>query len=114
MRHFLTQKRPSTASSIADAIGLKDENVFFLCEQDGNVPREDGHAYGLYYHDRRYLNGYEFRLDGKPAPALGGSATPGFMGTFELFNQEMKTPDEITIKKSKSAFDGPVSSMAKI
>ena len=100
-QHFLTQKRPTAASSIADAIVLKDENIFFLCEQDGNVPVEDGHAYGLYYHDCRYLNGYEFRLDGKPAPALGGSATPGFMGTFELFNQEMKTPDETTIKKEQ-------------
>jgi glycogen debranching enzyme len=100
-QHFLTQKRPTTASSIADAIVLKDENVFFLCEQDGNVPTEDGHGYGLFYHDCRYLNGYEFRLDGQPAPALGGSATPGFMGTFELFNREMKTPDGTTIKKEQ-------------
>ncbi|WHZ25479.1 MAG: Glycogen debranching enzyme [Nitrospira sp.] len=100
-QHFLTQKRPTAASSIADAIVLKDENVFFLCEQDGNVPVEEGHAYGLYYHDCRYLNGYELRLDGKPAPALGGSATPGFMGTFELFNQEMKIPDGATIKKEQ-------------
>lgn len=100
-QHFLTQKQPTTVSGTADAIVLKDENVFFLCQQDGNVPIEEGHAYGLYYHDCRYVNGYEFRLDGKLAPALGGSATPGFMGTFELFNQEIKTADGTTIKKEQ-------------
>ena len=36
--HFLAQKRPTTASSIADAIVIKDDNVFFITQPDGNVP----------------------------------------------------------------------------
>jgi glycogen debranching enzyme len=97
--HFLAQKRPTTASSIADAIVLKDDNVFFVAQPDGNVPVEGGHGYGLYYHDCRFLNGYEFRLSGSLAPALGASATPGFMGQFELTNPDVQTSDGKSVKK---------------
>ena len=98
---FLTQKRPTTASSIADAIVMKDDNVFLVTQPDGNVPLQGGHGYGLYYHDCRYLNGYEFQLAGNPIPALVGSAVHGFMGTFELSNPELTMPRGEKIKKEE-------------
>ncbi|HKN88133.1 MAG TPA: glycogen debranching N-terminal domain-containing protein, partial [Nitrospiraceae bacterium] len=97
--HFLAQKRPTTASSIADAIVIKDDNVFFIAQPDGNVPVEGGHGYGLYYHDCRFLNGYEFRISGSLAPALGASATAGFMGQFELTNPDLHTSNDKDVKK---------------
>jgi len=98
-QHFLAQKRPTTASSIADAIVIKDDNVFFIAQPDGNVPLEDGHGYGLYYHDCRFLNAYEFRISGSLVPALGASATAGFMGQFELTNPGLKTSGGKDVKK---------------
>jgi len=97
--HFLAQKRPTTASSIADAIVIKDDNVFFITQPDGNVPVEGGHGYGLYYHDCRFLNAYEFRISGSLVPALGASATAGFMGKFELTNPDFTTSDGKSVKK---------------
>lgn len=99
-QHFLAQKRPMTASSIADAIVIKDDNVFFIAQPDSNVPVEGGHGYGLYYHDCRFLNAYEFRISGSLAPALGASATAGFMGQFELTNQDLKTSGGKDVKKT--------------
>ena len=98
-QHFLAQKRPTTASSIADAIVIKDDNVFFIAQPDGNVPVEGGHAYGLYYHDCRFLNAYEFRIAGSLAPALGASASAGFMGQFELTNPDLHTSNDKDVKK---------------
>jgi glycogen debranching enzyme len=97
--HFLAQKRPTTASSIADAIVMKDDNVFFITQPDGNVPLEGGHGYGLYYHDCRFLNAYELRISESLAPALGASATAGFMGKFELTNPDLKTSGGKSVKK---------------
>jgi len=61
-RQVLNQGRPSIIRSIADAVVIKSENVFFLTRPDGNVPLGDSHGYGLYYHDCRFLNGYELAL----------------------------------------------------
>ena len=49
---------------IAHAIVIKDENIFFLAEPSGDVPLGGEHGLGLYYHDCRYLDGYELRLAG--------------------------------------------------
>ncbi|MEW6299408.1 MAG: glycogen debranching N-terminal domain-containing protein, partial [Thermodesulfobacteriota bacterium] len=60
----LTQGEPSIVHSITDAVVVKDGDLFFLTTPDGIVPLEDGHGYGLYYHDCRFLNGYELDLGG--------------------------------------------------
>jgi hypothetical protein len=59
-QRVLTKRTPSTVSSIADAIVIKDEDLFFLARPDGRVPSEDAHGYGLYYHD--------CRVDGATSP----------------------------------------------
>lgn len=97
--HFLAQKRPTTAGSIADAIVIKENNVFLIAQPDGNVPLEGGHGYGLYYHDCRFLNAYEFRISGMLAPALGASAIAGFMSRFELTNPDLNTSGGKSVEK---------------
>src|SRR3990170_2592305 len=51
------RETPSLTPGIADAIVMKDGNLFFLCGPDGSVPLKNVHALGLYYHDCRYLRG---------------------------------------------------------
>src|SRR6188768_3049643 len=61
-KETLTKERPAKADSLADAIVIKNENVFFVARPDGNVPLMNSHGMGLYYHDCRYVNGYEMEL----------------------------------------------------
>jgi 5-deoxy-D-glucuronate isomerase len=41
---------PATVGGIADAVVIKDQDVFFLSKPDGSVPINGQHGYGLYYH----------------------------------------------------------------
>ncbi len=67
----LTQGRASVVRGISDAVVLKDGDSFFLAQADGQVPLGGTHGYGLYYHDCRYLHGYELELaDTAPNPLV--------------------------------------------
>ncbi len=78
---------------IADAVVVKDDEVFFLCPPSGSIPLTEDHGYGLFYHDCRYLNGYELRLSGLSPTALASSAAIGFEATLQLTNPEFEVPD---------------------
>jgi hypothetical protein len=41
----------SIKGSVAEALVIKNGNLFFLSEPDGAVPLAPGHGFGLYYHD---------------------------------------------------------------
>ncbi|HKX28954.1 MAG TPA: glycogen debranching N-terminal domain-containing protein [Blastocatellia bacterium] len=75
------------------AVVIKNEDIFFLCEPDGSVPLEAGHGFGLYYHDCRYLSGYELRLGGRRAERLVCTADRGFQAVLGLSNPEIKMPN---------------------
>src|SRR5689334_15096121 len=85
-RRVVQRGRASTTSSIAHAVVIKHDELFFLCDPNGDVPMNESHGLGLYYHDCRYLNGYELRLGNTPADRLAASAAAGFWATFELTN----------------------------
>lgn len=101
----LTQGIPSITRTIADAVVIKNENLFFLTKPDGIVPLEGTHGFGLYYHDCRYLNGYEMKMAGMELNALVSNAAAGFAAVFELANPEIEfengehiTRDQISFK----------------
>jgi glycogen debranching enzyme len=89
----LTQSAASVTQSISDAIVIKNENLFFLSKDNGDVPLEDHHGFGLYYDDCRYLSGYELKLAGESPNALLANASRGFMAIFELTNPRIDTED---------------------
>jgi glycogen debranching enzyme len=76
--------------SVARAIVIKDEEIFFLAEHDGGVPAGNQDGFGLYYHDCRYLNGYTLRIAGTRPNALGSTAQRGGMAKFELTNERLQ------------------------
>ena len=78
---------------ITDAVVVKDADVFFLCPPAGGIPLTEDHGYGLFYHDCRYLNGYEVRISGLTPISLASSASIGFEASLELTNQEFEVPD---------------------
>jgi glycogen debranching enzyme len=82
----------SIPRSIADAVVIKDDDVFFLCDPSGDVPLGNVDGLGLYYHDCRFLDGYELRLAGSRLNALASTCEDGFRSVFELTNHEITRP----------------------
>ena len=97
----LTKGRPTDVESLADAIVIKNENVFFVARSDGSVPLKNSHGLGLYYHDCRYLNGYEIELAGKPPAPLSASSVQGSMGIFTMTNPKIELPDGGVVEKEE-------------
>jgi glycogen debranching enzyme len=89
----------SIARSIAHAVVIKDEDIFFLCEPDGSAPLEPGHGFGLYYHDCRFLSGYELRLGGRKPDRLVWNADRGFLAVLGLSNADIRMTDGRTLPK---------------
>lgn len=85
----LNKMGPSIVRSIADAIVIKEQDIYFLTEPGGNVPLGEGHGFGLYYHDCRYLSGYELRVAGVRPNALASIVAEGYKARFELTNPEI-------------------------
>jgi len=98
-QRLLTHGIPSLARSIAQAIIIKDEDVFFVAERDGSVPLGGRHGFGLYYHDCRFLNGYCMSLDGQEAEPLVSGAGAGFSAMLELTNPDLHLPGGKRIPK---------------
>ena len=89
-RRLQSEGRSSVTRSIAHAVVLKDRDVFFLCEADGSVPLKADHGLGLYYHDCRYLSGYEFKLGTAKPTVLVCTGVSGFGATLELTNPDLR------------------------
>ena len=98
-QRVLSEGMPSMVQSIADAVVIKNRNLFFLTQPNGDVPLTKGHGLGLYYNDCRYLNGYVMKLGGIHLTPLTATATQGFAAVFQLTNQETAVPDRGTIPK---------------
>ena len=62
---------------ITRAIVIKDGNLFFLTAENGFVPLEVGHGFGLYHNDCRFLDGYELTLAGRNSELRESNAEAG-------------------------------------
>jgi len=96
-----THGRSSVTRSIAGAIVVKAGDMFFLSEPNGRVPLSDMHGYGLYYHDCRFLNGYELKLGHAEPDLLAASANRGFTSIIELTNPDLKMAHGQLIRKEQ-------------
>ena len=96
---LLTQGRASVTRSIAEAVVIKDGNLFFLSEKDGSVPLDTEHGLGLYYNDCRFLGGYELLVGGVRLGGLVASSPEGFRARYELSNPDIRLGDGTLIPK---------------
>jgi len=98
-QRVLTHKKPSQVASIADAIVIKEEDIFFLCARDGQVPLRGPHGLGLYYHDCRFLDGYELHLAEQKPGALIGTPRNGCLGVVQLTGPALDGLHRETVQK---------------
>lgn len=100
-QRVLTHGTPSVTASIAEAVVIKDGDLFLLTRVDGGVPREAEHGFGLYFHDCRFLRTYEITLCGERLVPLGNTAAPGNRAAFELTNPDLEVADGQALKKEE-------------
>jgi glycogen debranching enzyme len=82
----LKRGKSAMVRSIASALVIKDADIFFLAARNGDVPCGGAHGYGLYYHDCRYLSGYEMTVAGVKLNMLVANAASGYRAVIELTN----------------------------
>jgi glycogen debranching enzyme len=85
--------------SIAKAVVIKHGSLFFLAPPEGEVPMSRGHGFGLYYHDCRYLNGYELMIGGEHPEPLAARAWEGDRAVFQLTTPDFPAPDGRSIHR---------------
>ena len=99
--HVLTQHTASLVRSIADAVIIKEGEPFFLCPPDGQIATGDGHGFGLYQHDTRFLSGYELQIAGATPNPLASTALSGDHAVIELTMPALELADGRTIGKER-------------
>ena len=72
--------------SIADAVVLKDRDLFMVTERTGNVPDTEGHGFGLYLHDCRFLSTLELSVAGVGFEPRATDDSRGNVALIELGN----------------------------
>jgi glycogen debranching enzyme len=87
--HEDLRSTPAKTPSIVDTLIVKDGDLFMLTERDGDIPIDEVHGTGIYYHDCRFLDGYELRIAGKRLEALVSTAGRGHQSLIELTNPEL-------------------------
>src|SRR5262245_8501187 len=100
-QRVLTQGTPSITGSIADAIVVKNQNLFFLTDPSGIVPLGGHHGLGLYYQDCRYLCGYELQLAEARLLSMASTSELGYMASFQLVTPDIKMADGTLIRKEE-------------
>ena len=98
-QRVLTHGTPSITASIADAVVIKDDSLFFLCDHDGRVPFDTQHGLGLYYEDCRFVNGYDVEVAGVTPRSLVAAAPEGYRAVIALTTPDLELPDGRTIHK---------------
>ena len=84
---------------MANAVVIKDEDLFFLSDQTGDVPLDNDQGFGFYYHDCRFLQGYQLRISGQRPNALAATSEHGFMSEFILTNPDLKQANGTKLPK---------------
>ena len=94
--HLRQEADPSNA---ANAVVIKDEDLFFLSDATGDVPLDNDRGFGFYYHDCRFLQGYQLRISGRRPNVLAATSEHGFMSEFILSDPDLKQANGAKIAK---------------
>lgn len=90
---------PKLTGGIEDAVVLADGALAVFSSDKGNIPLREGTAMGIYYHDSRFVSGYELRMNGYPLEALGVAYDDGKEAVFHLSHFPFTTPEGTDLDK---------------
>lgn len=79
---------------------LKENLVFMVSREDGDISPTDQEGFGLYYKDTRYLSLLELQVNGYTPVLLTSSGEFNFMGNIQSANPLMQIPVSSTPEKN--------------
>lgn len=84
-------RSPIGAQDIRDTLAIKELDLFFITNLDGNVPSGNVNGLGLYFRDTRFLSAYDLVLEGITPIYLLSTGRERFSLVQELTNPDLIT-----------------------
>jgi glycogen debranching enzyme len=75
---------------ILGALVIRDGSLTLVTMQNGDIPIEENHGFGLYHRDCRFLSGYTLKCNGKAPTDILSSDEKGYACVTMLTNQSYK------------------------
>ncbi|TPJ82734.1 amylo-alpha-1,6-glucosidase [Mesorhizobium sp. B2-6-2] len=100
-QRVLAKGHPAMVDSIAGAITVKNLDLYYVIASDAQIPVKDGHGFGLYFHDCRFVGGYQMTLAGLAPVVLASTAQKGYAALFELTNPDLHSKQGRLIPKDE-------------
>jgi glycogen debranching enzyme len=92
---------------------IKENDLFFLTDDKGNIPQENSYGLGLYTKDTRFLSKFDVKINGQDPILLSSSADENYMAKILLTNPHMEKDGElilwresVEIGRKRLIFDG--------
>ncbi|MFG6494568.1 amylo-alpha-1,6-glucosidase [Fictibacillus sp. UD] len=92
---------------------IKENDLFFLTDDKGNIPKENDYGLGLYTKDTRFLSKFDVKINGQDPILLSSSADENYMAKILLTNPHMEEEGElilwresVEIERKRLIYDG--------
>ncbi len=95
-------KRHTRSNNIINELVIRDDELTFVMQENGEIPITENYGYGLYYHDCRYLSGFLIQLMDMPPTRVLSSDERGFRSTLVVTNPEIKDCRALSFLKKRS------------
>ena len=76
---------------------IKENDLFFMTDKDGDIPSDNSSGYGLYTRDTRFLSRLETRINGKKPLLLSSAADENYIAVIRLTNPHMEEDGEVIL-----------------
>jgi glycogen debranching enzyme len=76
---------------------IKENDVFFLTDEKGNIPQSHPYGLGLYTKDTRFLSEFSLRINGEEPVLLSSDAAENYMATILLTNPPIEKEGQVVL-----------------
>lgn len=87
---------------ITNELVIRDGSLTLVTLQNGDIPFEGNHGYGLYYRDCRFLSGYTLKVNGMSPVMILSNDEKGYSSVTMLTNPRLKSNDKMVDKQTIS------------
>ncbi|MGI8825967.1 MAG: amylo-alpha-1,6-glucosidase [Chloroflexota bacterium] len=84
---------------LTGAVALKENDLQFISNEAGDVPRENQGGLGLYFRDTRFLSQFELSVNGIKPLFLSNSVNKHYIATFQFINPPLVLADGKKVKQ---------------
>ncbi len=92
---------------------IKENDLFLLTDEKGNIPENHEYGAGLYSRDTRYISQFDVRINGLEPVLLSSSSNNAYLSSILLTNPHMEKEGELVlwresveIERKRFIYDG--------